>query len=123
MEIPTEFITLESLSTPLACATVVYLICGSLQKAVNFNPKWLAFSLSIVLSLLIHIFIVQSETHIAIKILLGLLNGCVIYMTMLGFNTISNRGESNEGDGTGGMYGSRSDNQPSLRRKFNSPWI
>jgi hypothetical protein len=123
MKIPTEFITIESLSTPLACATVVYVICGSFQSAFNFNPKWLAFLLSIALSLLIHIFMEKSETHISIKILLGFLNGCVIYMTMLGFNTISNRGEASEGDGSGGMYGSTSDNQTSSRRKFNSPWI
>ncbi len=122
MEIPTEFIRIESLSTPLACATAIYVICGSFQAAFKFNPKWLAFSLSIILSLSIHIFLEKSDINIIVKILFGFLNGCVIYMTMLGFNTISNKGESRQEGVAGGFYGSQSDNQQIFRRKFNSPW-
>ena len=49
--IPSEFFTAASIYTLTGATGVVYVVCGGLQRALNFNPRWLGLAISLVLTI------------------------------------------------------------------------
>ena len=83
---------------------------------LNFNPKWLGLVLSIVLGL------VGASTPAAptyVDYLIGLLNGCLIYCTAVGINTIGAEPDESTlvSKGAGGA------NEGGEKRNFRSRWF
>lgn len=117
--IPKEFFTPESIFTLTGAASAVYVVCGALQHALGFNPRWLALLLSLAISLI--------GTHIAqsaawTDYLLAVLNGFLIYCTAVGVNTVlATR------DGQGGSQLKTRSPSPDSRsrvspRRFRTSW-
>ncbi len=43
MDLPNEFFTAESMFTMSGATGVTFVVSNGLQRAFNFNPRWLAF--------------------------------------------------------------------------------
>jgi hypothetical protein len=116
-ELPGEFFTAESLGTLAGATTIVYLICGAIQTSFNYNPKWLALLISIVMSLLGAYLAKYNSGHEAEKYIVAFINGFLIYGTVAGTNAIF--GNPKPADTT--------PNPITLKlrttRKFNSLWF
>jgi len=85
--IPKDFFTPTSLATLAGATGAVYVVCGTIQRVFNYNPKWLALLVSILVSY-IAAFITVSDGNDAIKYIIAFFNGCLIYITATGSNTM-----------------------------------
>jgi len=85
-----------TLSSLAGASMAVYIICGVTQSVFNYNPKWLAFLLSVLLSLL-GAYINDTNDQLLVKIVLAILNACLIYASATGTNTIVANGVPNPG--------------------------
>jgi len=82
--------TLESLG---GSSIAVLLVCNAAQNIFNFNPKWLALVISIIISYTIAL--TTNGEHDAIKYLIAFFNGLLIWSTAVGGNTLSSgRGQT-----------------------------
>lgn len=89
--IPGDFFTTASLGTLAGATGAVYIICGTIQQVFNFNPKWLALLVSILISLLAA-FVTQPTGGEPLKYFIALLNGFLIYATATGSNQVLGTG-------------------------------
>jgi uncharacterized membrane protein len=126
--------TVESIATLTGATTIVYIISNSLQKAFNFNPKWFALILSIIISLL-SVYLSSGKINAYI---IGFLNGFLIYANTVGIVHIAGKDEtaqvittrnSNGFDtplGGGAPYGTSENATTSQQRKnkrtFRTKW-
>lgn len=89
--IPQELFTPESLTTLVGLTGMVYVVSNGLQRAFNFNPKWLALIIAQVLTL-ISVYIafkdVAGKTS-GIEYLIGVINGFLVYLTASGATTVT----------------------------------
>jgi hypothetical protein len=84
-ELPGELFTSASIITLTGATGAVYVICGALQRAFNFNPRWLALAISVCIALAgAH----ATQTHHLVNYLVGIVNGCLIYCTATGVNSV-----------------------------------
>ena len=119
--IPEEFYTLQSMLTLTGSAGATFLICNGLQRALDFNPRWVglavAEALAIAGTLVSHDAVKGSDYFVAI------VNGFLIYATAAGATNIGggsaapatvDRGRADERAG-----------RPiaSAKRRFLSPWF
>lgn len=83
MPIPPEYFTPQSILTLTGATGAVYVVCAGLQRAFDFNPRWLALALSVVLALVgAH----STQPHLAATYFVAIVNGFLIYCTALGVN-------------------------------------
>src|ERR1700749_1228960 len=78
---PTEFFTIESTLSLGGAVTMVFVVCNGCQKALDFNPKWLALVISLIIAL------IAVAHHPGSKILdyiVGIINGFLIFCTSAG---------------------------------------
>jgi hypothetical protein len=85
MEIPKEFFTLQSMLTLTGATGAVFVICNGLQAALNFNPKWLALAIALIISIL---GVVQTGGK-GIDYFVGVVNGFLIFCTASGATAIT----------------------------------
>jgi len=132
---PQDFFTMGSFATLAGATGIVYIVCGAIQQAFNFSPKWLALVVSMIISCIaayIGIITLQSldpkelskAQELMLKkkgfiYLLALLNGCLIYMTATGANQLINNNPPQPT--TPKLPGPKNIN-PLGPRKFNSNW-
>lgn len=83
-----DFYTSATLGTLAGAAGAVYLICGALQKAFNFNPKWLALVLSLFFSVTGALITQTTGENTFNRMVIALLNGFLIYATATGTNQL-----------------------------------
>ena len=84
-ELPGELFTAASIITLTGATGAVYVICGALQRAFDFNPKWLALAISVVIALAgAH----ATQSHHLVNYLVALVNGCLIFCTATGVNNV-----------------------------------
>lgn len=114
-EMPKELFTKESLFTLIGLVGMVYAASNSLQRALNFNPKWLALVLAQILSILAVYLAFRDQAFDIINYVIGIFNGFLVYMTASGATSISdtNPTMNTELPNIG---------QPSNNRKFTSRW-
>lgn len=83
MSLPSELFTPQSILTLTGATGAVYVVCAGLQRAFDFNPRWLALALSLVLAIAgAH----ATQPHVAATYLVAVVNGFLIYCTALGVN-------------------------------------
>ncbi|KIO77725.1 hypothetical protein TH53_07235 [Pedobacter lusitanus] len=85
--IPGDFFTTASLGTLAGATGAVYIICSTIQKVFNFNPKWLALLVSVLISFAAALFTQPIENDIS-RYFIALLNGFLIYATATGTNQV-----------------------------------
>ncbi len=113
--IPGDFFTTASLGTLAGATGAVYVICSTIQKVFNFNPRWLALLVSILISYAAAFFTQANENDIS-RYFIALLNGFLIYATATGTNQV---------------FGSKTDHSSHTagfsqtikpKRRFNTTW-
>jgi len=114
--LPSEFFTLQSMLTLTGATGAVFVISNGLQRAFNFNPKWLALLIAQILSI-VGVFI-TTEASIS-DFFVGFVNGFLIYSTAIGVNQIS--GEKNPPNEI--LLKSVAPQKQIKKRSFNSKWF
>ena len=121
--IPNDFFTSGSLATLAGCTGIVFVICSGIQRAFNYNPKWLALLVSIVVSLIAaYLADNPDDVKVAQKYIIAVLNGFLIYASATGTNQIV--GE-NPRSGNGGGGGTTAKHRESIQpnRKLLTRWF
>lgn len=90
MDLPKEFFTAQSATTLTGAAGITYVVAGAIQSAFNFNPRWFALLIAIAVAQ----FGVWYTKGGMADYLLGLLNGCLIYLTAVGISSVTGRSSS-----------------------------
>jgi hypothetical protein len=86
--LPKDFFTITTFGTLAGSTGAVYVLCGTAQSlSIKVDPKWLAFITSILISY-IAAFISNTEGNAIAKYAIAFLNGCLIYLTAAGSNTL-----------------------------------
>jgi len=113
--IPGDFFTTASLGTLAGATGAVYIICGTIQQVFNYNPKWLALLVSILISFLAAAVTVTNDGHL-LKYTVALLNGFLIYATATGTNQVIGKA------GTGNIHPAGLRQARRYPRQFNTKW-
>ncbi len=85
MEIPKEFFTLQSMLTLTGATGVTYVVANGLQRAFNFNPRWLA----LVIAEIICLYGVYETGGGGADYVVGAVNGFLVYGTASGVTAIT----------------------------------
>lgn len=117
MAIPQEFFTPASMLTLTGTAGATVLVCNGMQRALNFNPRWLGLAIGEALSF--YGTYVTAPQITLTEVIVALVNGFLIFATASGVT------------GIGGSAQRRSKAQKSTRgakddarqRGFWSPWF
>jgi len=116
IELPKEFFTVESMLTLTGATGATFVISNGLQKAFDFNPRWLALAIAVSVCL----FGVFATGGRPTDYFVGLVNGFLVYCTAAGATGMGGGGQPevkppNVKDGTraGIILG---------KRTFLSPW-
>lgn len=101
---PNQFFTPQSFYSLAGSAGIVYIVSNALQSAFNVNPRWFALVLSEAVALY-GTYAAQSA-QVPSDYFIALLNGCLIYCTAVGGNTLAvaaaiDHGEDIEGGKVG----------------------
>ena len=80
LQIPGDLFTLQSMVTLTGATGAVYVTCNSLQRAFNFNPRWLA----LLVAELISLFGTYVNAKYPSDYFVGVINGFLIYCTAVG---------------------------------------
>ncbi|MBL7129330.1 MAG: hypothetical protein ISS16_10150, partial [Ignavibacteria bacterium] len=83
----TEFFTLKSFTSLAGASGAVWICCGVIDNVFDFNPKWLALALSVIISVTVCI---SQRKKMIQHYVIALLNGALIFSTAAGFNTLNN---------------------------------
>jgi len=87
--LPKDFYTLTTLGTLVGATGAVYLICSTAQSVFNFNPKWLALLVALIISLVVAVYSASDpKDPVFLKYFIAFLNGLLIYATAVGSNNI-----------------------------------
>jgi hypothetical protein len=120
--IPGDLFTSASIITLTGATGAVYVICGALQRAFNFNPKWLALAISVLIALAgAH----ATQPRMLVSYLIAIVNGCLIYCTATGVNSVFSTDRVAPAQHKGAVLegGVESVTQPARSRKFASRWL
>jgi hypothetical protein len=123
--LPSEFFTPASILTLTGATGAVYVVCGALQWAFNFNPRWLALAISVLIAL-VGAYVTQPASVGAY--VLALVNGCLICCTAVGVNNVFAQAGNGQGGGgrPGGLRSAHADDvgleATAKKRKFNTAW-
>ena len=121
MAIPKEFFTAESMFTLTGASAVTLIICNSLQRALNFNPKWLALAIAEALTI-VGTFASQASAASGwgLTLLVAVVNGFLVYATATGGAQIT--GAARQAPQAHGHQLQAPTRPASKRRGFATPW-
>jgi hypothetical protein len=113
--VPTDFFASSAFYSVAGASSIVFVISNTLQTAFNFNPRWLA----LVLSEFIAVFgmYLSKSAQTPSDYVIALLNGCLIYCTTNGVNSIGNATAK-----SGRAKGFVGADTGQKRRQFFTPW-
>ena len=89
MDLPKEFFTPQSMLTLTGATGATFVIANGLQRAFDFNPKWLA----LVIAISICLFGVFTTGGHTIDYFVGLVNGFLVYCTAAGATGLAGSSE------------------------------
>lgn len=119
MDLPREFFTVQSMLTLAGAAGATFVVCNGLQKALDFNPKWLGL---VVAQMIVLAGTAASGAAGIADYMVGVINGFLVFLTAAG-------GTGAAGSGAGGQPVARGaaldGTAASGRRKRNflTPWF
>jgi len=114
-KIPTEFFTRDSIFTFTGITGATFVVANGIQKAFDWNPKWLALLLAEILCLLgVYIRGMHSSVDM-VDYALGFLNGFLVFCTVGGATS----GASKLSSGGSSAVVDRGD----AKRGFFTPWL
>ena len=116
MDVPTEFYTPQSILTLTGATGAVYVISAGLQHAFNFNPRWFALAISLVLAVA---GAYATQPPVVGSYLIAIVNGFLIYCTAVGVNSVTAKPGDSAAVSKGVLRGGKS---TSSRRNFRSSW-
>lgn len=108
MALPTQFFTVESLGTLAGATGITAIISNGIQRAFNFNPKWLALAIAEVVCML---GAAAAGAHDIPTYFVAFANGFLVYLAAAGGTSL---GAHASGGGTAAR---------ALKRGFWSPWF
>lgn len=133
-----DFFTAESLLTFAGATTATVVVPNALQKAFQFNPRWLA----LVVAQVACIAVVYNQHHTAVPgtvipasdYLIALVNGCLVYCSAAGATSVGNQAAGGGAMGGGVARGNVQPEaeprgefdlprRPAKRRGFFTPWF
>jgi hypothetical protein len=120
--IPKEFFTIQSMVTLTGAAGATFIICNGLQKAFNFNPKWLALAIAIGLSFF---GVYQTTDNKVSDYFVGLVNGFLIFCTAGGATELGGSKGNMAAAGAAISRGAAESTNPQAaqtKRQFLSSW-
>jgi hypothetical protein len=86
MDIPQQLISPDSLTTFGGISVAVVAITNSLKNALGSNPPWVAWILAMVICVLGAVF--NKPKPDAIGYVIALVNGCIVYCSAFGMNSL-----------------------------------
>jgi hypothetical protein len=105
--LPTEFFTRDSIFTFTGITGATFVIANGIQKAANWNPRWLALVLAILLCVLgVYVRGMHGPVDF-VDYSLALLNGFLVFCTVGGATAVgggSSTGIVDRGDGKRGFF-------------------
>jgi hypothetical protein len=87
VEIPKEFFTLQSMLTLTGATGATYVVANGCQVAFNFNPRWLALAIALLISL----FGVHQTGGTGSDYFVGVINGFLIFCTAAGATSLAGK--------------------------------
>lgn len=81
-----ELFTLANLGTTAGATAATVVVSNTVQSVVNRSPKWLALVVAQVLVLSVTVF---AGTVLVSDYFLAMLNGCLVYCSAVGINTMT----------------------------------
>jgi hypothetical protein len=118
MQLPREFFTPESMITLAGAAGATFVVCNSLQKAFNFNPRWLAL---VVAQAIVLTGTGASGGTRVIDYLVGIINGFLVFLTAAGGTGAAAGGGGIPAVARGAAASATT--TASNRRTFATPWF
>jgi hypothetical protein len=95
MNLPNEFFTVSSFLTLTAATTIVSVVTATINYLSDgkIKLKWIAFLLSELISFIgaFALMAAPENVGLAVRILIALFNGCLIFATAVGLNTITTK--------------------------------
>lgn len=120
--LPNEFFTFQSMLTLTGATGAVYVICNGLQRAFNFNPKWLALAIAEAIALIG----TQQTGGTGIDYFVAVVNGFLIYCTAAGASAMGGRRAAavrRGADEPASAAAARLPQRPTDRRGFFESWF
>lgn len=118
MQLPREFFTPESMITLAGAAGATFVVCNGLQKAFNFNPRWLAL---VIAQAIVLIGTAASGGTRVIDYLVGVINGFLVFLTAAGGTSAATGGSGTQVIARGATASSA--NTVPAKRTFTTPWF
>ena len=122
--LPGDFFTPSSFGTLAGATFIVFAVCSGIQNAFNYNPKWLALLVSLVVSFLAA-FITDSAasgTSGGVKYVIAFLNGFLIYASASGTNQVVGKDPPGKTRGGASPAAGRPAPAHTERRRFLTRW-
>jgi hypothetical protein len=120
VNLPKEYFTPESILTLTGATGAVYVVCGGLQHAFRFNPRWLALAISLILAL---VGAQATQSHEIASYLVAIVNGFLIYCTAVGVNSVLAPPADGSGVAVARGMGPGGRQDPPRPRSFLSRWV
>ncbi len=103
--------------TLAGAAGATFVVCNGLQKALNFNPRWLAL---VVAQAIVLTGTAASGGTRVIDYLVGIINGFLVFLTAAGGTTAASGGSGAEAVARGAAASATT---APAKRTFSSPWF
>jgi hypothetical protein len=113
--LPKEFFTLQSMLTLSGATGSTFVVANGLQRAFNFNPRWLALAIAEAIVLL---GVYASGGRDIIDYAIGVINGFLVYCSAAGATGVAGGGSGSSAVGRGIGVGIGTG-----RRSFLSSWF
>ena len=91
MDLPREFFTPQSMLTLTGATGATFVIANGLQKAFDFNPKWLALVIAVTICV-VGVFATGGRM---VDYFVGVMNGFLVYCTAAGATGFAAAAQSN----------------------------
>ena len=123
MALPKEFFTPETMLTLAGAAGSTFVVCNGLQKAFNFNPRWLAL---LIAEAIVLAGTASTGANRPVDYVVALINGFLVYLTAAGgTGAAGTSGPLSPAGGTATSIPSTALPRPIAappKRRFLSPW-
>jgi hypothetical protein len=125
VNVPTDFFTVGTMITLSGATGATFVVCNGLQKAFNFNPRWLALAVA---QLIVLVGVYSIGKRELLDYFVGVINGFLVFCSAAGATGVLAGGGGTAGNDAvaRGPTDARRSAEPQLdrtRRRFLSSWF